>query len=85
MFQIFHGAVTVDDGDTHSFWIYEDDELGSSNGQANPTKPGVGKRKVELKVPNFNIDTLTFTLTRSHLITDISDSITLSWGKCEKF
>ena len=70
-YEIFHGAVTVDDGDTHSFWIYEDDKLGSSNGQANPTKPGVGKRKIELKVPNFNIDTLIEKYKPTHLKMDI--------------
>tara|TARA_R100000750_G_scaffold5710_1_gene4333 strand:+ start:1236 stop:1982 length:747 start_codon:yes stop_codon:yes gene_type:complete len=68
-YEIFYGAATMDDGDTHSFWIYEDDVLGSSNGQSNPTK--TGKRKIERKVPNFNINDLIEKYKPTHLKMDI--------------
>ena len=57
-FELFHGAATTSDEETHSFYVYEDDALGSSNGQSNPSKRQRVKRTKELKVPNFNIDKL---------------------------
>ena len=57
-FEIFHGAATTSDADTHTFYVYEDDELGSSNGQTHPSKRQRVKRSKELKVPNFNINKL---------------------------
>ena len=57
-FELFHGAATTSDEETHSFFVYEDDTLGSSNGQSNPSKRQKVKRTKELKVPNFNIDKL---------------------------
>tara|TARA_B100000959_G_scaffold276058_1_gene330249 strand:- start:44 stop:784 length:741 start_codon:yes stop_codon:yes gene_type:complete len=57
-FEIFHGAATTSDDDTHSFWIREDAELGSSNGQSNPSKRQKVLRNQEVVVPNFNIDKL---------------------------
>jgi len=57
-FELFHGAATTSDEETHSFFVYEDDKLGSSNGQSNPSSRQKVKRTKELKVPNFNIDKL---------------------------
>mgnify|MGYP001340191031 CR=1 FL=1 len=57
-FEIFHGAATTSDEDTHSFWVREDVELGSSNGQSNPSKAQMRLRNVEMEVPNYNIDKL---------------------------
>ena len=57
-FEIFHGAATTSDDDTHSFWVREDVELGSSNGQSNPSKRQMRLRNVEMKVRNYNIDKL---------------------------
>ena len=55
-FELFHGAATTSDEETHSFFVYEDDTLGSSNGQSNPSKRQRVKRTKELKVPKEKLN-----------------------------
>lgn len=69
-YHIIHSAATTSTDETITFYRSED-EIGSTNGQANPSSRQKASRTFEQVVPNLNIDALIDQFKPTHLKMDI--------------
>ena len=79
-YKVIHGAATISDEKTVTFYN-NPNEIGTTNGQSNPSNRQKQSRSVEISVPNYNIDDLIDLYKPTHLKMDIKGTEMLWFSK----